>query len=274
MDAIRVDRSGIRDRQSGRWVRAWRAVTQHGLQGVWRMAREAGIGGTAAFVARNLRYLVAIAVNRRFDRKYRVDTAGDIPSDFLEVVGDNREYGAAFLSTPERTFRAALACVPNDLSGFTFVDFGAGKGRVMLMASSHKFRRILGVEYAPELVACAERNFATYRNPAQLCRDLWCECADAAEFELPEDEPAVLYFLRPFEDVVMARVLDNIVRSYAARPRQLYLMFVTPDEPAYRPPSRLIRSTGIFRLAANPLLPFDWGGVKRFELMLYETMPD
>src|SRR5580692_8694630 len=38
-----------------------------------------------------------------------------------------------------------------DFRGFTFLDFGSGKGRTLLMASDYPFRRIIGVELLPSL---------------------------------------------------------------------------------------------------------------------------
>ena len=39
-----------------------------------------------------------------------------------------------------------------------FVDYGAGKGRTVVLASTYQFKRVIGVELAPELAAIAEEN--------------------------------------------------------------------------------------------------------------------
>jgi hypothetical protein len=267
---LRSDQWTVKDRSRARWRRAWNYLRDNGPAELWRLARAAGPREISAFVLRNLRYLVAAQLNRRFDRRYRVETAGDIPADFLDVIGENRAHGAAFLSTPIRTLRAAFAELPGDLGDFTFIDIGAGKGRTLLLAATMGFRRIIGVEYAPELVRCARRNFASYRNPRQRCRNLACICADATSFELPP-ENCVLYFLRPFEDVVMAKVLANVKRSYQVAPRKILLMYVTPLEPEYAPPVELVLRTGFMRLTRRRILPFDWSAVRRFELVLFES---
>lgn len=272
MLSLRSDQLDIRDRSSGRWDRARRFVAEHGPLEVWRLVRSHGARASAAFILRNIRYLVASCLNRRFDRRFAVDTSGDIPVRFLDVVSDNKPYGSAFLSTPAATFRRVLRLLPPDLGQFAFVDVGAGKGRVLLLAANREFRRIVGVEYARDLVACAQRNFATYRNPEQRCRDLACVCADATTFELPS-EKCVIYFLRPFEDNVMARMMQNIRRSYEANRRKLFLVFVSPNEPQYAPPHHLLNEGGFLRLRFAGVLPFDWGAVTRFQVALYESHP-
>ena len=46
------------------------------------------------------------------------------------------------------------------LRDFTFIDLGCGKGRVLLMASDYPFKKIIGVEFMPELHRAAQKNIA------------------------------------------------------------------------------------------------------------------
>lgn len=55
-----------------------------------------------------------------------------------------------------------------DYSKFTFIDFGAGMGRVLLMASERPFRKIIGVEFARELITIAENNLRSYSPPQAM----------------------------------------------------------------------------------------------------------
>ncbi len=48
-----------------------------------------------------------------------------------------------------------MRSLPRDLADYTFVDIGAGKSRTLLLASRYSFAKIVGVEFAKELVACA-----------------------------------------------------------------------------------------------------------------------
>jgi len=57
------------------------------------------------------------------------------------------------------------------LKDFTLIDLGSGKGRVLLMASDYPFKRIIGVEFMPELHRVAEgniRKYAEHRTEAPL----------------------------------------------------------------------------------------------------------
>jgi len=104
--------------------------------------------------------------------------------------------------------------------GRVFVDFGCGKGRALLLAAEYPFRRIVGVEFFPQLVEIARKNLFSYRNPRQVCPDLEVVLGDAALFPIP-DAPLVLYFNDPFDGHVLERVVLNIRRSLDHHPRPI-----------------------------------------------------
>ncbi len=117
---------------------------------------------------------------------------------------------------------------PVDFTGFTFIDLGSGKGRVLLLAAAYPFRRIIGVELQPELHAVAEQNLARLRDHGGNI-DAQSLCLDAREFQFPPD-PLVIYLFNPFPDYVLATVLDNLHASLARHPRPAYVIYNTPDE--------------------------------------------
>jgi SAM-dependent methyltransferase len=209
--------------------RGSRVLFERGPGPIWHHARQLGPSGCARFFATQLRYAVGDALGRRFDSRHGVETTGIVPRDQLEIVGDHSAPNQCsdFLSTPTRTFRRILAHLPEqDFSPFTFIDFGCGKGRALLLAATRNFRRVIGIEHAPMLAATAERNVQAWRGE-RLCNDIRVLCADATTFELPPD-PCVLYFCGPFggNTSVLRLVLKNIAASLRAYPRRTYLLFL------------------------------------------------
>ena len=53
------------------------------------------------------------------------------------------------------------------------------------------------------------------------------ECVNAAEFQFPR-EPVICYFYNPFQEVVLRKVLENMRRSLAAAPREIYILYLNP----------------------------------------------
>ena len=116
-----------------------------------------------------------------------------------------------------------------DLTSFTFIDLGSGKGRALLMAAMYPFGRIVGVEVQPELHAIARRNLEIFSRPGQLCRRIESLCADAREYDFPR-ENLVLYLFNPFPAYVMREVLEKLAASARHAPRPIFVLYNAPFE--------------------------------------------
>ncbi len=157
----------------------------------------------------------------------------------LTIDSPNRAFGHDYRPVPCQVFDWALAQVTEDLSEFTFVDYGAGKGRAMLLAAEHPFAAVAGVEFAAELHDNAEMNIAQYPRSSMRCRNVECVLADAVEVG-PPDGASVHFFFNPFAREVFAEVLNNIVMAYRMTPRRLYLILVDPIA------ADLVEASGVF----------------------------
>ena len=147
---------------------------------------------------------------RWFDIRHNVVTCREADPRALVVVGTNAEHAIVYIPTTPQTGRFMLRDLPiKDLSHYTFIDMGSGKGRMLLLAAELPFRRIIGVEFASDLSALAQRNVKKYRNAKQACFDIETLNVDAMQFEFPP-EPSIIYFFYPFERFVMEPVIDNL----------------------------------------------------------------
>lgn len=191
------------------------------------LLRTRGFNATADVVMRNVREWYWQHENARFDRRHGTDTGGSIESPNLQITSRNVREGVRYEPTTLRTFDVCMSHLPSDLSDFTFVDFGSGKGRVLLLASRHRFRAIVGIEYARDLHEIATRNIERYRDSDRRCADVRSLHGDATEFEIPPT-PCVFYFFQPFAGTVLETVIDRVGRSIADQPRPAYLVFIHP----------------------------------------------
>ncbi len=194
-------------------------------------------------------------------------TKNPIPLANLTIRGNNREHGHDYRATPCALFDWTVAALNYDLSRLTFVDHGAGKGRVLLLASQHPFAAIGGIEFAEELHDDAIMNIAQFPRSRMKCRNVECVLDDASQVGPPDGE-AVHYFFNPFSRELFAEVLNNLVVSYRKRPRRLYLILVDQPEVA-----DLIDHSGVFQRL--PLPPIERYKVKLFspyDVALYRTL--
>jgi SAM-dependent methyltransferase len=170
-----------------------------------------------------------------FDLLYRVDTDGDIGggrigrtylSD-LDIPSTNWIYGQYYSPIDPARFSRIMRSLELNFQEFVFVDFGSGKGRALLLASELPFKKIIGIEFSPQLHAIAQSNIRKYSSPSQVCKSLQSICMDFTGFQLPP-EPCLLYFLDPCRAAVHLRVLDNIRKSWQNNPREIFIVYISP----------------------------------------------
>jgi hypothetical protein len=161
----------------------------------------------------NPRGLLRLYRHLAFDRRLGVNTRG---------YSDLR-----YEPTPADVFREMIVKIPFDPRDFVFVDFGSGKGKVLMLAAHYPFRRVVGVELWEDLHRIALENLASFRERADCAADVTSLRMNAADFSLP-DVPLVLYFFNPFPEAVLTRVLSNLGESLARAPRRVYVLFYAP----------------------------------------------
>jgi hypothetical protein len=197
-----------------------------------------------ADLLRDYRQLLLQVHSRLLDRNLEnlmfVRSAAPAALSGLKIRHLSRLSGRDYKPTPRLVFQWAINSLPEALDRFTFVDFGAGRGRVLLLASQKKFEKVVGVEFAEELHNDCEMNIAQYPRSLMKCRDVECVLDDAANFKIPYEQ-AVFYFFYPFDKKIMNDVLARVAESYDRNPRRLYLICVD------LPNSKLVDEWGIFR---------------------------
>ena len=206
-----------------------RILRRHGLLGTARLALERGLIYLkltlypARRAARRAAWRRMLTYDVEFDRAHGVDTAGIVSLDTLEVVGSHRIEGVTYRGCDPVLFRERIAALGIDFPQYTFIDLGCGKGRTLLIAAQFPFRQVRGVEFAPDLLAVAEKNIAVDRGPRRCC-DVRADLADAAEYPIP-DGPLVVFMHNPFDGAVMDRVLANLARSYREQRRDIWIVY-------------------------------------------------
>lgn len=197
--------------------------------------RARGLLGSCKYLAEQLWLLVRDSMPERQRSRF-----GDIEYDFdhgvdttwarlpwsvrLRELFTERLYQATF---PDEFGVIMQYLARVDFTGYTFIDMGSGKGRVLLLAAHYPFAEILGVEVQRELHNIAEENISRFDLPGQQCRNIRAMCMDARDFEFPA-MPLIVYMFNPFPDYVMMPVLDKLEKSLDRRPRPVYVIYNTP----------------------------------------------
>lgn len=191
-----------------------------------RKLRQEGMRGLFYHCVRQLREQRAAHVASAFDQEFGTDTDGIVHLWRLRIESPYRKRGVRYQATDADFIRRALRALPIQTEEFVYVDIGSGKGRTLLVASEYPFRRVIGVEFSPELNAIAAENIRKYRH-RQQCPDVSSICADAARWEFPIQN-AVLFMYNPFDEDVLRRVLGNLRDSLAQHERDIYIIYRHP----------------------------------------------
>jgi predicted RNA methylase len=213
------------------------------IQLALRSVRAKGVRGAASrlvrmYALRHERRRQTLS-DREFDRERWVDTAAWVRVPELDTASPNRGFAVRYQPSSVAEFLHLMAKLPVDPSDFVLVDYGAGKGRVLILGAELGFRRVVGVEFAARLVGIARENLRRLGiggDRAELVH------ADAAEFE-PPGGPLVLYFFNPFGTEVLRPVLARVHASFERAARPLYLVLTGPP-----PLAELVEAEGFVPL--------------------------
>jgi SAM-dependent methyltransferase len=124
-----------------------------------------------------------------------------------------------------RSFQRALRGIdvgPGDV----FVDIGCGKGRVVAQAARRPFKRVIGVELAPDLAARANALLKAERG-RRRCGSVEILSADATTWRLPDDV-TIVYAYNALSGDSLRAMLDRIAESKRRAPRELRFLYVNP----------------------------------------------
>jgi SAM-dependent methyltransferase len=192
-----------------------------------RSLRNRGLGGTVQKVRE-------LGEEQLWDLRLGVRTRKAVTPANMDLAGPNAEQATAatwhgrkvMYATPRiRDLLHALGSVPAD-DPRHLVDYGCGKGRVLIAARQLGYTTATGVELSPTLCTIAESNInALRRRNSTLAQGISVQNQDATEFTI-NPEHNVFYFYNPFGPAVLSPVLDQIVASVQATPRNAWLIYL------------------------------------------------
>jgi predicted RNA methylase len=163
-----------------------------------------------------------------FDQEHGTDTAGNRGIASLDVIElPEAQYAVHYEPSSAEVVRRALEKLSIDAAGFTFVDFGSGKGRVLLVAASFPFKEVIGVEFSRELHEIALSNIARLQPAVSRAGKVSSIHCEASAFTLPSGK-LVCYFNNPFGPPVMARVVQRLVAHHRDHGCQIIVAYAVP----------------------------------------------
>lgn len=172
----------------------------------------------------------AVTARRRdgaFDRRWGTDTSRLANLSSLQVDPARARHGVRYQPSNADWLTHAIDALALDPTNYALVDYGCGKGRICLVAAAMRFRRVVGVEFSPELCRIAERNAACFVQAGGASRPPEIVLGDAGAFEPPAGQ-LLAYFYNPFGSPVLDEVVARL-EVKAAVGEDVVVCYVDPQ---------------------------------------------
>ena len=167
------------------------------------------------------------ALDLKFDASHGTQTGGIQRILDLNILGQNAKHGHDHIATDPDHFQGMMEKLEIDCSQFSFIDFGSGKGRALIMAARFPFHRIVGVEFATELHDAAQVNIEKLTAHGSAEKRIELVCMDALDYAIPLD-PLVIYLFNPFGVDLVNKLAARLFESWRRQPRELIVLYMNP----------------------------------------------
>jgi len=159
---------------------------------------------------------------RLFERSHAVSTDGRVHLDELGLGAPGR---ISYTPSAWLTLRRALPRRAVDRDD-VFIDYGSGKGRVVLQAAHYPLKRVIGLEISEELNDFARRNLDGFYGRL-ACERIELVTADVLDYQ-PPDDVTIAYLYNPFRGEILSTAIERLIESVDRNPRRLRIVYVNP----------------------------------------------
>ncbi|MEW6339422.1 MAG: methyltransferase domain-containing protein [Pseudomonadota bacterium] len=161
------------------------------------------------------------------DLQYGTQTSGLVDTSTLQrderLAGQLRPY----MGSQPTIIRRALDTL-GDISGYTFIDIGCGKGRPLIIASEYPFARVVGCDISADLVKTANANAAVLARRFPQRPPIRAVHANVADLAVPSGN-VVVFMFNPFGPELMTTLLCKLEAGLASG--AIAHLFVVYDNP-------------------------------------------
>jgi SAM-dependent methyltransferase len=160
------------------------------------------------------------------ERKYNLDTIELDRLKTITVKGENLNHASIYQACNYYILEKGFDYLASINENKNIADFGCGKGRAMIVAAHYGFKNITGIEFAKALCLSAEKNIQEIQQLYPLAK-FNIICDDVVNYKIEKNQTA-FFFFNPFDEVIMLKVVKNILSSLKENERKIYLMYANP----------------------------------------------
>lgn len=157
---------------------------------------------------------------------YLIDKFFKIHTLSENALGETDRYSAGHIGYDPTDYvnllKVASYLRQKGVKGKTFVDFGCGLGRVLVIMSKLliELNAVIGIEYYAGLVELCNDNL---KRSGVASDQVYVINEDAARYMA--DDLDIIYMYEPFTDMVMRSLLQNLEDSLERKPREVMVIY-------------------------------------------------
>jgi SAM-dependent methyltransferase len=163
----------------------------------------------------------------RGEKKYGIHTTGFDELEKVKEKGIDISHATFYMPVNYYLLEIMMSEAQKLPHNKTFLDIGCGSGRALVVASHYGFEKITGIDFSPQLCEEAKSNLIHVKEklPTASFRVIQ---QDASYYEIPGDI-SVIFLFNPFDEVIMNRVIKNILDSQQKNSRTIWVIYVNPQ---------------------------------------------
>lgn len=181
------------------------------------------------YIATNWGLQIALFTLRREwegETKYGINTTTFSDLSRFKITGNQLAHATEYMPVNYYTIEHLFTHLPKQARQGSLLDIGCGKGRAMCVAASYGFQKVIGIDFAKEMIDAAEKNLALTKHihPSLAYQLTW---ADISSLEIGKDVQTIFLF-NPFDEILLKTVVQKIGASLKTHPRELYVLYASP----------------------------------------------
>jgi len=202
--------------------------------------RDRDLAEIARLALKNARHAVtslapaaraAKQADQAFDRRWGTDTSTGVSVRELGFDATQIEECRRYDPSREEMLRAPVAALGLDPAEWDFIDYGAGKGRAMMLAMEMGFAGVAGVELSGRLCSIARANIARFAERSGIATPARVIEGDATAIA-PEGRQILAYFYNPFGATIMAAVRARLEAALLDGADRVTVIYANPEHEA------------------------------------------
>ena len=193
-----------------------------------------GLKRSFIYVLNKARYTVIKMVDEpdtshEFKKAYAgLDFGGLLPAHELGLANEELLSATGYEATSELEFHYVMRKLKIQFEQYDFVDYGSGKGAMLIEASDYDFNTIVGLEFSKNLVDISIANVEKYQHDYDVSmNNVVHRLGNCMNYSLLK-KPHVIFMYNPFGPDVMKPVVDQLEKSLARIHKPSYIIYHNP----------------------------------------------